>query len=282
MPENTRGALAEKTCLVTGATAGLGLETARELARQGARVVLTARDEARGEAARVAIRQATGNDAVEVLPVDLAALASVRASAQRFLATHDRLHVVVANAAIFAGARRETVDGFESMFAVNYLAPFLLTNLLLPTITASAPARIFVVTAPPYGAQLDFEDLQFTRDFKPLRAFERSKLCDLLFVGELARRLQGTGVTVNGYYPGLMRTGLMREGGLPYRLVLGVMGASPRGIARKLVAALTSPRVAQLNGVLLKGDSEHETSPYVRNSRVQRQLWDATLPLVGL
>jgi NAD(P)-dependent dehydrogenase (short-subunit alcohol dehydrogenase family) len=206
----------------------------------------------------------------------------VRAAARHFLATHDQLHVLISDAAIFAGARRETVDGFEAMFAVNYLAPFLLTNLLLPTITASAPSRIFVVTAPPYGTQLDFDDLQFTRGFKPLRAFERSKLCDLLFVGELARRIEGTGATVNGYYPGLMRTGLMREGGLPYRLVLGILGASPRGIALNLVGALTSPRVAPLNGALLKGDAEHETSPYVRNSRVQRQLWDASAALVGL
>jgi hypothetical protein len=128
----------------------------------------------------------------------------------------------------------------------------------------------------------DFDDLQSTHTFKPLRAFERSKLCDLLFVGELARRIEGTGATINGYYPGLMRTDLMREGGLPYRLVLGLIGATPSGIARKLVGALTSPRAASLNGVLLKGDAQHEMSPYARNSRVQRQLWDATLPLVGL
>ena len=282
MRENAGGTLAGKTCLVTGATAGLGLATARELARKGARVVLAARDPAKGEAARAAIQQATGSDALEVLQIDLASLASVRAAAQRFLDAHDRLHVLISNAALFAGARRETADGFESMFAVNYLAPFLLTNLLLPTVTASAPARIFVVTAPPYGTQLDFDDLQFTRDFKPLRAFERSKLCDLLFVGELARHIEGTGVTTNGYYPGLMRTDLMRDGGLPYRLVLGIMGAAPRSIARQLVGALTSPRVARLNGALLKSDAQHETSPYARNSRVQRQLWDATVPLVGL
>ncbi len=282
MPDTPGGTLAGKTCLVTGATAGLGLVTARELARQGARVVLAARDPEKGEAVRAAIQRATGSDALEVLHIDLAALASVRAAAQRFRDAHDHLHVLISNAAVFTGARRETVDGFETMFAVNYLAPFLLTNLLLPAVTASAPARIYAVTAPPYGTQLDFDDLQSTRDFKPLRAFERSKLCDLLFVGELARRIEGTGATVNGYYPGLMRTDLMREGGLPYRLVLGILGATPSSIARKLVGALTSPRVASLNGTLLKGDAQNEMSPYARNSRVQRQLWDATLPLVGL
>jgi retinol dehydrogenase-12 len=282
MPDTPGGALAGKTCLVTGATAGLGLATARELARQGARVVLAARDPAKGEAARAALRQATGNDALDVLHVDLASLASVRAAAHRFLDAHDRLHVLISNAAVFTGARRETVDGFETMFAVNYLAPFLLTNLLLPTITASAPARIFVVTFPTYSRQLDFDDVQSARTFNPALAYERSKLCDLLFVGELARRLEGTGATVNGYYPVLLRTDLMREASVPRRAIHAILGDSPNTVARRLVEALTSPRVAHLNGALLKGDAQHETSPYMRNSRVQRQLWDATLPLVGL
>jgi NAD(P)-dependent dehydrogenase (short-subunit alcohol dehydrogenase family) len=282
MSRNAEGTLEGRVCLVTGATAGLGRATTLELARQGVRVVLAARDRVRGEAARDAIRRATGNEAVELLEVDLSSLASVRAAAGRFLERHDRLHALISDAAVFAGARRETPEGFELMLATNYLGPFLLTNLLLETLRASAPARILIVTAPPYGLQLDFEDLQSARDFKPVRAFGVSKLCDLLFAGELGRRLEGTGVTANGYYPGLMRTSLMREGPAIYRLTLGVMGASPRGAARKLVDALTSPRVAHLNGALLKGDAQHETSPYVRNSRIQRQLWDATLPLVGL
>ena len=282
MSRNAEGALSDKVCLVTGATAGLGRATAQELARQGARVVLTARDRARGEAARDAIRRATGNEAVEVLEVDLSSPASVRGAAQRFLERHDRLHALIADAAVFAGARRVTVEGFELMLATNYLGPFLLTNLLLETLRASAPARILIVTVPAYGLQLDFDDLQSARSFQPSRAFFVSKLCDLLFAGELGRRLEGTGVTANGYYPGLMRTGLMREGSAAQRLMLGVMGAAPRSAARKLVDALTSPKVAHLNGALLKGDAQHETSPYVRNSRIQRQLWDATLPLVGL
>jgi NAD(P)-dependent dehydrogenase (short-subunit alcohol dehydrogenase family) len=282
MSRNTVGTLEGGVCLVTGATAGLGRATAQELARQGAHVVLAARDRTRGEAARDAIRRATGNDAVEVLEVDLASLASVRAAAGRFLERHDRLHALISDAAVFAGARRETPEGFELMFATNYLGPFLLTNLLLGTLRASTPARILIVTAPPYGRRLDFDDLQSVRDFRPARAFEISKLCDLLFAGELGRRLEGSGVTANGYYPGLMRTGLMREGPVMYRLSLSVLGAAPRTAARKLVDALTSPRVAHLNGVLLKGDAQHETSPYLRNSRIQRQLWDATVPLVGL
>ena len=282
MSDNPGGTLAGKTCLVTGATAGLGLATARELARQGARVVLAARDAAKGEAVRAAIRQATGSDALEVLHVDLASLASVRAAARRFLDAHDRLHVLISNAAVFTGARRETADGFETMFAVNYLAPFLLTNLLLPTITASAPARIFVVTFPRMAGSSTSMicSPRATSSRRSLMSAASSATCSSSASSPGASRAPASPSTAT-IPVSCAPTSCVRAA---YRAWRSMRSWAPRRteVARKLVEALTSPHVAHLNGTLLKGDAQHETSPYMRNSRVQRQLWDATTPLIGL
>ena len=190
--------MAGRTCLVTGATSGIGKATAAGLARLGADLVLVARDRAKGEATVAELQAATGNPRIELLVADLASQASIRQLAEEYRRGHDRLHVLVNNAGGYWATRHTTVDGLELTFAVNHLAYFLLTNLLLDLLRASAPARIVNVTS---GAQavggIHFDDLQFERRYRGQAAYNQSKLANVLFTYELARRLEGSGVTVN-------------------------------------------------------------------------------------
>jgi retinol dehydrogenase-13 len=201
-----------KRVLITGANTGIGRATAVELARRGARVVITARNAERGEPALAEIRAASGGD-VELLLLELASLASVRGAAQNYLARWPELHVLILNAGVANNlARAETADGFELMFGVNHLAHFELTRLLLDRIRASAPARIVVLSSAGYrlaAKGLDFDDLQsIRRPYHGLTIYGHSKLANLLFARELARRLAGSGVTVNAVHPGYVATEL--------------------------------------------------------------------------
>jgi NAD(P)-dependent dehydrogenase (short-subunit alcohol dehydrogenase family) len=206
-----------KRVLITGCNTGIGKATATELARRGARVVITARA-GRGEPALAEIRAASGGE-VELLELDLARLASVRAAAASYRARYSELHVLVLNAGVANNAgRAETADGFELMFGVNHLGHFELTRRLLDPIRASAPARIIVLTSAGYryaAKGLDFDDLQSTRrEYRGLSIYGHSKLANILFARELARRLEGSGVTVNAVHPGHVATelGLPRPG----------------------------------------------------------------------
>ena len=204
-----------KVCLVTGATSGIGAVTARELARRGATVVLAGRDEARCAAAVAHIRGQTGNPNVESLLADLSLPQQVRELAQRFRERQSRLDVLVNNAGAIWMKRRETADGLEMTFAVNHLAYFLLTLSLIDMLKASAPARVVNVSSGAHrGAKLDFDDLMMKKGYNGWTAYSRSKLANLLFTYELARRLEGTGVTANAMHPGWVATGFGRGNGL--------------------------------------------------------------------
>lgn len=186
-----------RVCLVTGATSGIGKATALGLARLGATIGLVARDKERGEATAGEIRAATGSP-VEVLLCDLSVQASVRELAREALTRFEHLHVLVNNAGVSLRRRSLTPDGLETTFAVNHLAPFLLTNLLLERLEASAPARLVTVTSTAFRhGQIRFDDLQGERSWSGIRAYNQSKLANVLFTLELARRLEGTGVTAN-------------------------------------------------------------------------------------
>jgi NAD(P)-dependent dehydrogenase (short-subunit alcohol dehydrogenase family) len=221
-----------KVCLITGATSGLGFATARRLVAEGATVVIAGRTPARCEAAVARLRALTASDDLGWVAADLASPEQVRRMAEEFTRRHDRLDVLINNAGLIAPRRTVTAEGVELTLAVNHLAPFLLTTLLAGLVIASAPARVVNVSSVAHErARLDFSDLEMARGYLPFRAYARSKLANLLFTYELARRLDGTGVTVNAVDPGLVRTGLGRGNGPLRDLAWGVTHFRHRGIS---------------------------------------------------
>jgi NAD(P)-dependent dehydrogenase (short-subunit alcohol dehydrogenase family) len=211
-----------KVALVTGANAGIGKWTAVGLARRGAHVLAAARDPARGSAAVEEIRRRSGSARVSLLLADLSSLEQVEGLADAVLSAADRLDVLVNNAGLILGERRVSVDGFEMTFAVNHLAAFHLTNLLLPRLQASVPARIVNVASRAHArASLDFDDLQSTKGYEALKVYGRSKLANVLFTRELAQRLEGTGVTANSLHPGVVRTDFGGDGEMGAWMALG-------------------------------------------------------------
>jgi NAD(P)-dependent dehydrogenase (short-subunit alcohol dehydrogenase family) len=299
-----------KTCLVTGATAGIGEVTARELARRGASVVIVGRSHERCGATAEAIRRETGNPAVEFLVADLSAQAEVRRLAREFLERHDRLHVLVNNAGAMFAQRRESVDGIEMTLALNHLAYFLLTNLLLDTLKASAPARVVNVSSAAHAdvSGLDFEDLQaragakrfggygesrfsgllFTL-FAPMRhpgflQYARTKLANLLFTYELARRMEGTGVTVNALHPGFVASRFMDgNGALGWflRRWAGLFAISAEDGAKSSVYLASSPEVEGVTGKYFVKAKEVLSSPASRDEAAARRLWQLSEELAG-
>lgn len=196
-----------KVCLITGGTNGIGKSTAHELARMGATVVIVGRDAQKTSRVVEEIRQASGNNSVDSLLADLSSRQEVRRLANEFESKYPRLHVLLNNAGGVFMRRQLSVDGIETTFALNHLAPFLLTNLLLERLIASAPARIVNVSSGAHtSGKIEFDNLQGERDYGP-RAYGNSKLATILFTMELARRLEGTGVTANALHPGFVSTG---------------------------------------------------------------------------
>src|SRR5262245_57383193 len=194
-----------KVCLITGATSGIGWETAKALASQGAMVALVGRDPERTQNAIDRIRASAPNAQLESYRADLSAQEQVRRLAQEFQSRHTRLDVLINDAGAVFTTRKESVDGIEMTLAVNHLAPFLLTNLLLGTLKASAPSRVVTVSSGAHlGAKIHFDDLQLAHGYGPWRAYGQSKLMNVLFTNELARRLAGSGVTANALHPGFV------------------------------------------------------------------------------
>ena len=204
----TTTAMSGKICLITGGTFGIGQVTVQALAAQGATVVIIARNKAKAEATVEEIKAATGNSAVSFLLANLSSLAAVRKVAQDFKNTFSRLDVLINNAGAMNWKRTVTADGFETTFGVNHLSHFLLTNLLLDMLKASAPSRIINVSAAAANSgKIDFADLQCEKQFSAMKSYSQSKLANILFAVGLSKRLQGTGVTANALHPGFVATG---------------------------------------------------------------------------
>jgi NAD(P)-dependent dehydrogenase (short-subunit alcohol dehydrogenase family) len=272
--------------LITGATSGIGFATAKALAGAGARVVIVSRDAQRGEIARAAISRETGSSQLDVMQADLASLDSIRALAQRFQATHGSLDVLINNAGVFEPHRRLSADGIEMTFAVNVVAPFLLTELLLERLRQSAPSRIVnVCSAMHASASLDIDDLQFEgRRYGMTRAYGQSKLALLMVTKELARRLRGTEVTVNAVHPGFVASNLGRLGGpvgMSWRLMRPLM-ISPEEGAKTSVYLTLSPEVDGVSGGYFAKQSQAPSNPIADNPRLARELWGVLETLVGL
>ena len=285
------GAMSGRVCLVTGATNGIGRETALGLARLGAAVVVHGRDPARTEAAVEEIRSRSGNPDVEPLLADFSALEDVRRAASEFLASGRPLHVLVNNAGVMRAAREVTEDGFEMMFGVNHLAPFLFTNLLLDRLKESAPARVVTVSSVAHRrARIDFDDLQHERGrYRAMGVYGESKLANVLFSYELARRLEGTGVTANCLHPGVVRTGLTggnhglygRAMGLAAKLI-GPLLTSPAKGARTSIHAASSPDLDGVTGAYLDNSSVAQSSEASHDEESARRLWEVSAELTGL
>ena len=278
-----------KTVMITGGNAGIGKEAAVGLARQGARVVITSRDAAKGEAALQDIRRDSGSEAVGVLPLDLADQRSIRAFADQLLATTDRLDVLVNNAGVVMAQRTETVDGFETTFGVNHLGTFLLTDLLLDRIKASAPARIVNVSSHAHKQArtgLDFDDLQSERRYKPFDVYAKTKLANIYFTNVLAERLEGTGVTVNALHPGFVASRFGRDGDggklAEIAMVLGrPLAISPEKGARTSVWAASAPELAETTGSYFYKCAPATTTRAAQDADAARRLWDVSEQLVA-
>lgn len=276
--------LHDKIALVTGATSGIGKATAMGLARMGAHVVLVARDRAKGEATRAEIVAQTGNGAVDLLVADLASQASVRQLAADFKARYDRLHLLINNAGGVFHKRSLTVDHLEYTFAFNHLAYFLLTDLLLDVLKASAPARIINVTSRfGDGATIDLDDLQLERQYTGIKAYSQSKLCNMLFTYELARRLQGTGVTVNCVHPGVVRTNFGQS--TPMFRIMGVLFRPfmlrPEKAAERLLYLAAAPDVQGVSGKYFADKQEMRSPRQTYDTTVARRLWEISAKLIG-
>lgn len=273
-----------RTVLVTGATGGIGLEAAVALARRGGEVVITGRDPARIEAALAAFRERAGAEA-DGLCADFAVQSDVRRLAAEFLARHARLDVLVNNTGSVNATRKLTVDGIETTFAVNHLAPFLLTNLLLDTLIARAPARIVnVASVAHFEGTMDFGDLGFEHGYRIMRAYSRSKLANVLFTRALAKRLVGSGVTVNAIHPGTVGTGIWNHGAPDSRLARALFTAafapvkrffmlSPEAGARTIVYAATSPDLEGRTGLYLEKNQPRRPADLALDDALAERLW---------
>jgi len=271
-------------CVVTGATSGIGKAAATALARLGATVVMVGRDRGRTEAAAAQIAAVSASPPRAEI-ADLASLEQVRALAAR-LAGLERIDVLINNAGLVLGERRITPDGLEHVFALNYLAPFLLTNLLLPKLTASAPARVVTVTSDAHSAaRLDLSDPNLEHGWDSWRSYANSKLANILFTRELARRLDGTGVTANCAHPGVVRTGFGRESRPLLKLGITIARpfmASPERGADTIVYLASSPDVAGQTGGYYVKRQRREPSAAARDDTVARELWELSEKMTGL
>jgi retinol dehydrogenase-12 len=267
-----------KVVLITGATDGIGFVAARELARLGAAVVAVGRNADKTAAVVERIRKETGNPHVEGLLADLSSQQDIRRLAQQFRERHDRLDVLLNNAGALFHPRRESVDGIEMTFALNHLGYFLLTNLLLDLLKASAPSRIVnVSSAAHHRGRLDFDDLQRKRGYFSFGVYSASKLANLLFTYELARRLQGTGVTANALHPGLVASRFAVNNGWLGGVLRGLIwafGIRPEQGARTLIYLASSPEVEGVTGEYFQNEKVRESSPASHDEEAARRLWD--------
>jgi NAD(P)-dependent dehydrogenase (short-subunit alcohol dehydrogenase family) len=286
------GAKADKTmqgkiCLVTGATSGIGLVTARELARQGATVVLVGRDTNKTQTTVEQIKQQTGNNSVEGLVADLSSQQEVRQLADQFKRRYRQLHVLVNNAGAVYDSRRESVDGIELTLALNHLSYFLLTNLLLDTIVASAPARIVNVASDAHRmTSINFDDLQAKQKYSGFRVYGQSKLANILFTKELARRLQGTNVTTNSVHPGLVATGFARNNAgllnFLFGWILRPFARTPEKGAETPIYLASASKVQGLTGLYFSDKQPVTPTAAAQDMAAAERLWQVSAELTKL
>jgi NAD(P)-dependent dehydrogenase (short-subunit alcohol dehydrogenase family) len=278
-----------KVCLVTGSSSGIGKVTARELAKMGATVVMICRNRAKGEATLAEIKAESSNAQVDLIVADLSELSQVRRAANEFTHKYTQLHVLINNAGGINVERNVTPDGLEYTFATNYLAPFLLTELLLPMLKASAPARIINVSSGEHTqGNMDFADLQGAHNYRFTKAYAQSKLAQLYFTYELADRLGGTEVTVNALTPGVVITHLNDGvkgigkgiGRFVLALIWAVRGISVEQGAQTTLYLATSPEVEGVSGKYFSNSKEVPSSKRSHDVAIRRRLWEVSEELI--
>jgi NAD(P)-dependent dehydrogenase (short-subunit alcohol dehydrogenase family) len=262
-----------KVYLVTNVASPIGQAIALGLAMIEAAVLIVAKDQSHGTGVENKIIMASQNPNVELQLADLSNLASVRNLAEIINSKYEKIDGLILNNNVYRKQRSVTVDGFEEMFAANYLGPFLLTNLLLDRLRASGSAFVANLTAPT-TAQLDFDDLQSERQFNSIRTFNSTRAANLLFTYELARRLQNSGITVNALYPGLVRSEILKEAPLLNRLLAWLFAVQPEKAAEEIVTAVTGPGSENRHGKFLRKGEEIETPDYFLNQGVGQRLWE--------
>lgn len=275
-----------KTVIVTGANAGIGRVTALELAKMGARVVMVCRDKERGAAAQQVIIAQTGNTQVDLLLADLSSQQSIHQLADTIQQKYNRLDVLVNNAGAMFASRQLTVDGLEMTFALNHMNYFLLTNLLFDLLKASAPSRIVNVSSEAHrGTQLDFADLQHEKSFPGFGVYGQSKLANIYFTYELARRLEGTGVTANALHPGFVATNFAKNNGLMYRVGMVFMRPfamnDQKGAATQIYLA-SSPEVEGVTGKYFNKKKAVPSSDVSYDVAAAAQLWSISQTLAHI
>lgn len=278
--------MSETICMVTGATSGLGKVTARALAEQGATVIVVGRSLSRAEATVTRIVEQTGNARVTYFLADLSSQSDIRRLAAQLERRYGRLHVLVNNAGAAFGRRQESVDGIEMTLALNHLGYFLLTDLLLPALKAAAPSRIInVASAAHAGSVISFDDLQGRQKYNRFKAYGQSKLANILFTYELARRLEGTGVTVNAVHPGLVATnfGLNNRGilRLARRLVNMTIALDAEKGAESIIALATSPEYDGVTGRYFVKGQAAASSQASYDQATARRLWTISANLTA-
>ena len=275
-----------KVVMVTGANSGIGKATSLALAKMGATVVMVARSKEKGETARSEIIRESQNNSVDLLLADLSSLESVRTLASEFQKKYSRLHVLINNAGLFNQRRRVTPDGYENTLATNYLGAFLLTNLQLDLLKASAPSRIINVSSVGhYNGHINFDDLNLEKQYGGWKAYGQSKLALVLFTHELAKKLQGTGVTVNSVHPGTVATNIWTRPFGPLGFIMALpklFMTSPEKGAETIVYLASSPEAKGLSGEYLEKLKVKKSSDESYDEEIAQRLWDVSAKLTRL
>ncbi len=285
MLNNKSKLLNGKICMVTGANSGIGKATAIGLAKQGASLVLVCRDQTRAENAIYEIKEKSGNESIDLIIADLSSQKEIHNLVSEFKKKYNNLHVLINNAGVNLHKHILTEDGVETTFAVNYLAYFMLCNLLFDTLQKSAPSRIINVASSIQAKSFDFDDLNGDNHYRQLKAYSQSKLAVVLFTYEFARKIEGTGVSVNCLHPGYVKTKMIRNF-RPfvkyfYPLV-GLFMLTPRKGAKTSVYLASSPEIDGISGKYFKRKKEAESVKISYNEDISKQLWEISVQLTNL
>jgi NAD(P)-dependent dehydrogenase (short-subunit alcohol dehydrogenase family) len=278
--------MSDKIVLITGANSGIGKAASLALAKMSAQVVMVARNKERGETARAEIVKESGNSSVDLLLADLSSLESVRQLSREFQSKYRRLDVLVNNAGLFNQRRNVTVDGYENTFETNYLSSFLLSNLLLDLLKKSAPSRIINVSSlGHYNGHINFDDLNLEKNYGGWKAYGQSKLALVLFTHQLAKKLEGTGVTVNALHPGTVATHIWSRPLGPFGFIMTLpklFMISPQKGADTIVYLAASDEAANISGEYLEKSRVKKSSDESYDDDVAQRLWEVSSKLTNL